>query len=165
MCLFGKCLNVRNLSSENSLFGIREWNEEGYSLIAPYKGTTWFPSCNIASNLSDEIDEMFLLSKENMAEYCSENISEKNNAGFYSYKSSKYNKTLGLWDRTGLIKLWGTVIEYEFGYRSEFAEIILLKKKNLSLIDFKGRVIANKYNIPLLNNKRFDKFVSNIVGD
>lgn len=109
MCFIGKALRTITVSEDKPLMGYRAWN---YGLASPY---TWRKS-------------VWTLKKTAKA-HAKPTLNGE--TGLYCFKTSQALRSRTRWGPNpihGIIKIWGTVVVHEDGYRASHAAIVRITK-------------------------------------
>lgn len=103
MCYLGSIIRIHSINQKNAILAFRSWKK---NLKSQLFGMGW--SLNEIT-CCDEAPEL------------------TNSHGLYSFKTIQMrNKHMRYWHLpiSGTIKIWGTVIEHAYGYRSSHALIV-----------------------------------------
>jgi hypothetical protein len=108
MCVLGKVLEVVEIPKEKAFIGYRAWDQGLLSLSFQKPRSRWAIGKDVKSHAKP---------------------TAKNNVGLYSLKSPSARTSEGwVGDILGTVKVWGTVIIHEKGYRASCSSITRITK-------------------------------------
>jgi hypothetical protein len=115
MCKLGKFVKIIEISEQDALNGYRRWAKRRRDTFTPLffshiPGSDWVKGKTIAS---DRLPK------------------QRNKNGLWCWSEKKKNDESYSSFTKGQIKIWGTIVVHEYGYRAQFAKIVKIFPKTV----------------------------------